>query len=131
LSCSSISDAGSWHSCTKGIISAASFGRSSARTSNTFAKIRLLNQVERPRTENRGRPRRYGHDVAEPLTKAWEAGDRLCGKLLRSVLPDLVAALERHGELVVTPEVKQKLLQASPSTIDRLLRRYKRKPFWL
>lgn len=90
------------------------------------AAIRLLNSVERPRSQNRGRPKRYGPEIAVPLAKAWEAGDRMCGKLLRPVLPDLLDALERHGELTLAPEVKGKLQQASPSTIDRLLQHYKR-----
>ena len=47
----------------------------------------------------------------------------MCSKLLASVMPDLLAALERHGELQVVPEVRALLLQVSPSTIDRLLRK--------
>jgi len=87
--------------------------------------IRLLNEVGGPKAMGHGRPRRYGPEVAEPLAKVWEVGDRMCGKLLAPVLPDLVDALERHGEIALRPEVRQRLLEASPSTIDRLLRRYK------
>jgi len=87
------------------------------------AAIRLLNRSGRLRTVGRGRPRRYGPEVAAALVKLWEVGDRMCGKLLASVMPDLLAALERHGELQVSPEVRVLLLQVSPSTIDRLLRK--------
>jgi len=87
------------------------------------AAIRLLNHSGRLRAVRRGRPRRYGTEVAAALVKLWEVGDRMCGKLLASVMPDLLAALERHGELGVSPEVRALLLQVSPSTIDRLLRR--------
>jgi len=87
------------------------------------AAIRLLNHSGRPRAVGRGRPRRYGSEVAAALVKLWEVGDRMCGKLLAAVMPDLLAALERHGELEVSPEVKALLLQVSPSTIDRLLRK--------
>jgi hypothetical protein len=40
-----------------------------------------------------GRPRRYGPEVTEALVKLWEAGDRMCGKLLVAVLPAPVAQL--------------------------------------
>ncbi|HLE81553.1 MAG TPA: transposase family protein [Dehalococcoidia bacterium] len=97
------------------------------------AAIRLLNRPfaalragsGQARAVLPGRPRRYGPEVAEALAKLWEVGDRMCGKLLASVIPDLLSALERHGELPVTPEVRASLLCISPSTIDRLLRKYR------
>lgn len=42
-------------------------------------------------------------------------------KLLVAAIPDLLAALERHGELRVSPEVRSALLSISAATIDRLL----------
>jgi hypothetical protein len=90
------------------------------------ATIRLLNQAGRPRTKTPGRPRRYGPEVLAPLAQAWESGDRMCGKLLQPVLPDLLDALERHGELALPGRVKEDLLQMSASTIDRRLERYRR-----
>jgi len=50
----------------------------------------------------------------------------MCGKLLVAVIPDLLAALERHGELVLKPDVRQALLTVSAATIDRLLRSSRR-----
>jgi transposase InsO family protein len=61
--------------------------------------------------------------VAAALVKVWEVGDRMCGKLLAAVMPDLLAALERHGELEIPAEVRALLLEVSPSTIDRMLRK--------
>ncbi|MGQ9573668.1 MAG: integrase catalytic domain-containing protein [Dehalococcoidia bacterium] len=87
------------------------------------AAIRLLGRVARPSPLRRGRPRRYGPEVTKALVKLWEVGDRMCGKLLAAVMPDLLGALERHGELKVSPEVRELLLAVSASTIDRLLRR--------
>jgi hypothetical protein len=84
---------------------------------------RLLNQEARPRPARRGRPRRYGPELVEPLRLVWEIGGRMSGKLLRSVMSALVAALERHGELKLQPEARELLLSMSPATIDRLLRR--------
>ena len=59
---------------------------------------------------------------AAVLVRLWELSDRLCGKLLAPLLPDLVDALERHGELRLEPEIRAALLALSPATIDRLLR---------
>ncbi|MCL4864203.1 MAG: hypothetical protein KJZ93_32645, partial [Caldilineaceae bacterium] len=63
------------------------------------AAIRLLNRERGPAAGRRGRPRRYGPEVGEALVRVWEVGDRMCSKLLVAVMPDLVDALERHGEL--------------------------------
>jgi transposase InsO family protein len=89
------------------------------------AAIRLLAKPTRLVPVRSGRPRRYGPEVTEALVKLWEVGDRMCGKLLASVIPDLLAALERHGEVSVLPEVRVLLLRVSPSTIDRLLRKHR------
>jgi hypothetical protein len=87
------------------------------------AAIRLLNGAERPKRLRTGRPRRYGPEVMEPLRLIWETGDRMCGKLLVALLPDLLSALERHGELELQEEQKELLLSMSASTIDRLLKK--------
>jgi hypothetical protein len=89
---------------------------------------RLLNQKVRPGSARQGRPRRYGPELVQPLRRIWETGGRLSGKLLRSVMPELVAALERHGELKLEPEIRDLLLSMSAATIDRLLRRRTLRP---
>lgn len=94
------------------------------------AAIRLLNRRQGPaevKPARRGRGQRYGSEVVAALATCWEAGDRLCGKLLKPVLPDLVSALERHGVLHLEPSTKEQLLKMSASTMDRRLQRY-RKP---
>lgn len=90
------------------------------------AAIRLLNREAGPPSRSPGRPRRYGAEVAEALVTIWEVGDRMCGKLLAAVMPSLVDALERHGELRLTPEVRALLLEISPASIDRLLGRHRK-----
>lgn len=92
------------------------------------AAVRLLNQGGRPRSSRRGRPRRYGPEVIAPLKVIWETGDRMCGKLLASVMPDLLASLERHGELSIEAETRELLLSMSASTIDRLLKHQSLRP---
>ena len=68
-----------------------------------------------------GRPRLYGDAVREALVVLWEASDRVCGKRLRPLLPLLVGALERHGHLRLHESLRERLLAASPATLDRLL----------
>jgi hypothetical protein len=61
------------------------------------------------------------------LKVAWEATDHLCSKRLQPFLPELVAILRNYGEGgTLTAEIEAQLCQISPSTIDRLLRPYRR-----
>jgi hypothetical protein len=55
------------------------------------------------------------------VTQLWEVSDRPCAKLLAPLLPTLLAALERHGELRLASEERASLLALSPATLDRLL----------
>lgn len=63
----------------------------------------------------------YDQAVRDALVILWEAADRICGKRLKAILPNLIAALERHGHLALDPLVRQRVLSVSPATIDRLL----------
>ena len=67
-----------------------------------------------------------GAPVAGALMVAWVATGRLCSKRLHPFLPELVRVLRRHGEITMTAEMEAKLCQMSPSTIDRLLRPWRR-----
>jgi hypothetical protein len=90
---------------------------------------RALRQVfERPvraRKKPTRRPRapQYDETVIAALRVAWAVLDAPCGKRLAPVLPDLVAALEKHGELTLTSEQRAALGRISPATIDRRLAR--------
>ncbi len=59
------------------------------------------------------------------LKVAWEAIDRLCSKRFHPFLPEVVGILKRTGELSVTGAAEGQLYRVSPSTIDRLLRRWR------
>jgi hypothetical protein len=74
------------------------------------------------------RPHRRVYDdaVREALIVVWEASDRICGKRLRSLMPILIEAMERHGHLQLVPEVRSSLLAMSAATIDRALRDIRR-----
>jgi hypothetical protein len=85
------------------------------------AAIRLLG-IRRLKAGRKPRERTYGPEAAEVLRQVWEAGDRMCGKLLVGAMPSLLEALERHGELRPGAAEKEALLAMSAATIDRLLR---------
>ena len=67
----------------------------------------------------RGR-RVYDEAVKEALTVMWEASDRICGKRLKAILPELLDAMERHGHLSLDQEVKRRVLRASAASLDRM-----------
>jgi hypothetical protein len=89
--------------------------------------MRLLRVGQVPRRCG-PRPHRRVYDdaVREALIVVWEASDRICGKRLRSLMPILVEAMERHGHLQLVPEVRSSLLAMSAATIDRALRDIRR-----
>ena len=83
---------------------------------------RLNQQPDHQQTSQRGQHRhRYGPEVVEALVPVWEASDRLCGKRLHALLPQLVELLEHHGHLQLEPSVRARVLTMSSATIDRLL----------
>ena len=65
--------------------------------------------------------RRYGMEVQQALIVLWEASDRLCSKRLKPIIPVLLPAVERHGQLAIDETIRALLLTISPATIDRLL----------
>ena len=91
------------------------------------AAIRLLHRQSQPRTgKRRGRPRKYGTGAAEGLRVVWEAADRLCSKRLQPFVPEMVKVLRQHGEQQIDASTEGQLCRMSPSTIDRLLRNYRK-----
>lgn len=84
--------------------------------------IRLLKHGPGPtQHERRGRKRTYGAETVRQLVFVWKVAGRICGKRLQPFLPELVTALERHGELRLDATTRGQLLQMSASTIDRKL----------
>ncbi|WP_246833835.1 hypothetical protein [Synechococcus sp. CB0101] len=85
--------------------------------------LRRLNQrTDQQQSSRRGQHRRrYGPEVVEALVPLWEASDRLCGKRLHALLPQLVESLEHHGHLQLEQSVRARVLMMSSATIDRLL----------
>ena len=87
--------------------------------------ISLLNHPARATasadTRGKKHPRRYDFAVQQALISCWRAANGICSKRLVPYLPELVAVLQRHGELRLDQATKDKLLSLSPATADRLL----------
>ncbi|WP_235025479.1 integrase catalytic domain-containing protein [Caballeronia terrestris] len=83
--------------------------------------IRVLCREFRPPKVRTGPQRRYNDEVRAALITLWEAGDRICGKRLKALIPTLIESMTRHGHLSLSKGVRQRLTQISAATIDRLL----------
>ena len=83
--------------------------------------IRALGrEIDEPTTRP-AQSKLYDEATVQALTILWEAADRICGKRLKAAIPVLLEAMERHGHLALAAEVRERVLQASAATIDRLL----------
>lgn len=69
----------------------------------------------------RRRPPVYDEALMAAIRKAWAVLDAPCGKRLAPVLPAVLAALEAHGELRLTPAQRQQATRISAATLDRRL----------
>ena len=91
------------------------------------AAIRLFKRLRQPgANRRRGRPKHYGAPAFEALKVIWEASDRVCSKRLQPFLREMAKVLRRHGEHRVQADLEAQLCQMSASTIDRLLKPYRR-----
>jgi len=70
---------------------------------------------------------KYDTAVFEALRKVWYLFDCLCGKRLAPVLRSMLSILYKFGEIDFSDEIRSKLEQISPASIDRLLKAEKRK----
>lgn len=86
--------------------------------------IRALNHERKPKgLRKAGRKKVYQGEVVTVLEQIWEVLGRICSERLKPFLPEIVAVLERTGELQLGQEVKELLLGMSRATIDRCLKR--------
>lgn len=85
--------------------------------------IALLRHPPALRRQPTTRPRQktYRLVVQRMLIRLWEIAGRICSKRLVPGLPDLLDALERHGELTMDAPTRALLLSLSRATADRLL----------
>jgi len=100
--------------------------RSHGKKLRVSGKMVIVGDV-RKRISRRHRPRIYDDEFQTVLKKLWVIMRYVCGKRMAAGLKDLIAALERHGEMLLDSQTKQKLMKVSPATIDRLLTPERRK----
>jgi len=100
--------------------------RSHGRKVRVNGKILIIGDLKK-RTSRRRRPSIYDDEFQSILKKLWVSMRFICGKGMAAGLKDFVSALERHGELLLDSQTKQKLAKVSPATIDRLLAPERRK----
>jgi hypothetical protein len=74
------------------------------------------------RMPGQGRKKKYDESVLKALQRIWKIMDFICGKRLVVVIASVILNLQLHGRLRISEEVKQKLLEISASSIDRLLK---------
>lgn len=77
----------------------------------------------RPRCSGKkhGLPKIYQGDVVVALEQIWQVCGRICSKRLQPFLPEMLKELERCGELQLSADTEEILLQMSRSTMDRCL----------
>ena len=84
--------------------------------------IGLLRRQPGRRRKKPGPARRYDACVFAPLKALWLATEQLCSKRLKAALPLWLPFYEQEHGALAEP-VRQKLLQISAATIDRLLKK--------
>lgn len=88
--------------------------------------IALLNSKSKV-PKIRSRCPKYGPAVVEVLITLWKAANRICSRRLIPFLPTLIDSLERFGHLDMDVRFKELLLSLSPATMDRLLKKERKK----
>ena len=102
-----------------------SVGRIIGYTRSGGKKIKYV--IGKRKKKKTVRPRIYTYDVFLALRKIWAVFDFICSKRLAPFMAEAAAKLEKHKEIDLTDEVREKLVKMSPSTIDRLLKKEKDK----
>jgi hypothetical protein len=85
--------------------------------------IQLLNKIDLHVTpKKRKTSHNYNEQVRQALLLVWYAANQICSKRLVPFLPHLVEAMERYAHLRLPVDVRERLLQISPSTVDQMLK---------
>ncbi len=86
--------------------------------------IKLMRGKTGIRRNAPGRKKLYGKEVIEPLRDIWALAEYPCSKLLAAMLPEWLGYYEEK-ESLGNDDVRRKILNISPSQIDRLLKPYR------
>lgn len=83
--------------------------------------IRLMGQEIKRQARQQQRGKSYGPEVKAVVRVVAESLDWVCAERLQPTLVKTAEQLERHGELELSPNVRQQLGRVSISTVRRLL----------
>lgn len=75
----------------------------------------------------RGRSKSYDEHVVKALLRVWRIQDFICGKRLSAVMNETLDNLKKNNRLNFTKEIEAKLRQISASSIDRLLKKERKR----
>ena len=64
----------------------------------------------------------YDEQFRHVLIKVWNTANQVCSKRFVPFIPDIVAAMERHGHLRISDDIRKKLMTVSAATVDRILK---------
>jgi len=90
--------------------------------------IRLIYKKEVVYTKRKGRPKKYfSTGVSDFLKAIWVATNLACSKRLKAAIPLWLSYYKKHNKNSLTEREYNLLLEISPRTIDRLLKKLKSK----
>jgi len=85
--------------------------------------IRRLNGSCQRKKRRKQRGRSYGPEVDDALRVIWETHNHICAERLQPNLGAMAEQLALHGEMRLTPQLREQLRRISVSTVQRILRR--------
>jgi len=80
-----------------------------------------IKYIAHKRKIKRKKKKIYDQDVLVALKEIWKICDYICSKRLAPFLSEIIPVLEKWGEIILNPKVREKLFKISAATIDRLL----------
>lgn len=83
--------------------------------------IKLLNGNAGNRRKRVGRKPKYNEEVKAVILDIWRMSDQLCSKLLNPVMGLYLKSYEKNIG-VISDDIRRKVLEISPASIDRLLK---------
>jgi hypothetical protein len=91
----------------------------------SYARRLFNNHYKTGRKKKHIRTKTYDQSVIIALKTIWVVADNICSKRLKPFLPELLEILEKNHEININNEIRQKLINLSCSTIDRVLLSYR------
>ncbi len=86
-----------------------------------YAAVLLCHPPQKRRKQQRRQRKSVYRKILPGLRHLWVISDAACGKRFVPMIPGLIDALERHGEIKLAETDKRLLASISPATVDRLL----------